>query len=108
MCISTRWALPRIPILRAVGVCVAVVSVVEVPVVEVPDDEVVPELAVEELDPVEEEEPVDVEPVAEALSVRIGGTNETERKSIAILRMSARASCDRSISSRPLAVNRHD
>ena len=82
---------------------------VEVPVVEVPVVEVDPELAVEELDPVEEEEPVDVEPVAEALaSVRIGGTNETERKSIAILRMSARASCDRSISSRPLAVKRHD
>ena len=63
----------------------------------------------EPLDPVVPLVPDVDEPFAAASeSVTNGATNAMERTSTAILRSRARASCDRSISSRPLVVSFHD
>lgn len=97
-------------------------SVVEVPEVDVPDDEEVDpdELDAEPVDDPDDEPPLDVElppddevpddddPDAESASLTTGGTKAMARTSREILRIRARASCDRSISSRPTDVSFHD
>ncbi|MDB5345343.1 MAG: hypothetical protein JWP89_3720 [Schlesneria sp.] len=109
------------PILRADGSSESVVE--ELPVAEdvEPDDEAVDaaEDAVEEADAavVLPDDPLllvvlllllPVLLLVESLSVTGGGTYAIDRISMAILRISARANCDRSISSRPRDVIFHD
>jgi hypothetical protein len=73
-------------------------------------DEVVELVVLELVDDVELVDEVDDVPLVpdESDSVTGGGTNATARTSVENRRRRARASCERSISSRPLAVSLHD